>query len=89
MRYLRQLQAGILSYGTAILMIFRSNMWMAFSVPLFLLIGLNWLALILGDDLDAVSFKHIDDSNPDAAGATADGHLDPHGVHAHGQPLHV
>lgn len=65
MRYLRQLQAGILSYGTAILMIFRSNMWMAFSVPLFLLIGLNWLALILGDDLDAVSFKHIDDSNPE------------------------
>jgi CysZ protein len=65
MRYLRHLHAGILSYGTAVLMIFRSNLWMAFSVPLFLLIGLNWLAMILGDDLDMVSFKHIGDDNPE------------------------
>jgi CysZ protein len=65
MRYLFQLQAGIFSFGTAVLMIFRSNLWMAFSVPLFLLLGLNWVAIILGDDLDLVSFKHINDSNPE------------------------
>jgi CysZ protein len=65
MRYLVQLQAGILSFGTAVLMILRSNMWMAFSVPLFLLFGLNWLSIILGDDLDLVSFKHINDENPE------------------------
>jgi CysZ protein len=65
MRYFRQFQAGFLSFGTAVLMIFRSNMWMAFSVPLFLLLGLKWLSIILNDDLDLVSFKHINDSNPE------------------------
>lgn len=59
MKYFQQLQTGIYSYFTAVLMLGRSTMWMAFAVPLFLAFGLQWAGEAMADSLDGVRFARI------------------------------
>lgn len=63
MNLAKQFWVGLSSYGTAAKLIFKSNMWLAFVVPVFLSIGLYYGGDMLTDKLRDFKFSDLSDEN--------------------------
>lgn len=63
MGFFRDIRSGLSSYATAVLILVRSQMWLALVVPLSLSLGLLWAGEFLADELAKVRFDAITDEN--------------------------
>lgn len=63
MKYLRQFLIGLSSYLTAARIIFTTQIWLSFSIPLLLSVGLYFGGDVLADNLADFDLSSIDDKN--------------------------